>query len=615
MQLKEFIIKFKLDIIAFSSITLIYLAALSFFWGHMGHVIIDCGREAYILQELLNGQLLYKDILNGYGPFAYQVNAIFFNLFGENLNVLYAAGAINAFIILLTTYLISRNITSKRVSWIICLIIISTFIFNTTVSNYIFPYIYSVIYAVSGFLLSVLFCIYFIKYKRPVFIFFALLFYSISFISKYEFSLFMVLILIIILSGPRLTIKEIILYLSGLLLIPLISWLYLIIQGVSINDVLAILNLVSKYSHTDAFKSFYTYSIGFYPSIEMIISTLKSFFVVAILFLIPSLLIYFSFKYLEKLSSYLKIVLICLIMVILIIIDYYFSLMIPYSLYIMYFSWLPLSTAGLLIFMCYKSIIKCNNKNISSVNTSNKLLNFYHIIVAEFKNKDPGELIYIFLLFTAVLATIKGMFFVSIEVYAPYILILPLLVNIVFIVDYIPHFIKNLQKTVAQNAFILVLFLTALMFLFINTNDIKKNYTATIKTNRGYIHTFNHYGIPYNQTIKYIAEHISPTESFLMLPESALLNFLTNRSAGSRFINLKPSNIDIFGEENIIKELKSAPPDYIFINSTNFYDQFFGKEYAQKIFAFIKDNYDFKTSFGDQFKVYIFKYNKNSQNI
>lgn len=576
----------------------------------MGHVIIDSGREPYTFQQLLNGNILYKDIDNAYGPFAYQLNTFLFYLFGAHLNVLYTTGAVNAFIVLITTYLISRNITSITVSLVTCFIVITIFFFNTTVSNYIFPYIYSVIYAVSGFLLSVLFCIYFIKHSRPVFMFLALIFFSISFLSKYEFTLFLLPVIFLILSSKQLTIKHLLLYVSGLLLIPVLCWGHLFLQGVSVNDIMAIANMVKDYSKTEAFKSFYTYSIGFYPSIKMITSTVIAFIEVFIISIIPILVLYFILNKIKNLSLKLKQASIFLIGLLLIAIYYYFSRIIPYTLYIMYFSWLPITTVVILMFILFKNLKLALKLNINNDNYNNTTKKYYLLISKHIQTLDTKNYIYIFVLFTGILGAVKGIFFVTIEVYAPYILILPLLTTIVFIVDILPHCISSLNVLNARRSIISVVFLTGLMFLFFNINEIQNNYTATIKTGKGSILTFAYYGEPINETIQYIKEQIPVSKSFLMLPESAFLNFLTGHKTGSHYINLTPSNIDIYGEDKIIDSLKTNPPDYIFINNQNFYNLYFGKDYAQKVFAYVKNNYTYQTNFGNEFKIYIFKYNK-----
>ena len=101
MKLTSYIGTYQKDIKAFLLITIIYSALLYVFWGHMGDLLIDCGREPFLSEEVLKGKLLFKDHIIFFGPLAYYIQALLFKIFGIHLNVLYAAGAFNAYIVLL----------------------------------------------------------------------------------------------------------------------------------------------------------------------------------------------------------------------------------------------------------------------------------------------------------------------------------------------------------------------------------------------------------------------------------------------------------------------------------------------------------------------------------
>jgi len=79
------------------SLWIILLLAIIATYAHQGHLIIDCGREVYYPTQILLGKVLYKDILNIYGPFSYMFNALLFKIFGINLNVLYISGCVCTF--------------------------------------------------------------------------------------------------------------------------------------------------------------------------------------------------------------------------------------------------------------------------------------------------------------------------------------------------------------------------------------------------------------------------------------------------------------------------------------------------------------------------------------
>ena len=147
------------EILGFSLLSLMFLLLVPLFWGHQGHPIIDCGREAYIPSEILKGQVLYKDILILYGPLSFQINALLYAIFGQSLNTLYAAGMFNSFLIVGLVYLMKVTVTTRGVSLALSFMIMAMTVFNYYISSFSFPYSFAMVYALSSFLLSLLFCI------------------------------------------------------------------------------------------------------------------------------------------------------------------------------------------------------------------------------------------------------------------------------------------------------------------------------------------------------------------------------------------------------------------------------------------------------------------------
>ena len=70
------------------------IAGLALFLGHYSEFLIDVGREIYYPERILQGDILYKDLFDIYGPLAYQFNAILYKLFGAKLSTLYGAGVV-----------------------------------------------------------------------------------------------------------------------------------------------------------------------------------------------------------------------------------------------------------------------------------------------------------------------------------------------------------------------------------------------------------------------------------------------------------------------------------------------------------------------------------------
>ena len=64
----------------FLLITFLFLLS----YGKIGAYLVDVGREAYLPWQMNNGEVLYKDLFNVYGPLGYQINAVLFKIFGTN---------------------------------------------------------------------------------------------------------------------------------------------------------------------------------------------------------------------------------------------------------------------------------------------------------------------------------------------------------------------------------------------------------------------------------------------------------------------------------------------------------------------------------------------------
>ena len=61
-------------------------------WQMWLNPAIDSGREMNTPQRLLDGELLYSQVYNLYGPFAPLFNTTLYALFGSHLHTLYWAG-------------------------------------------------------------------------------------------------------------------------------------------------------------------------------------------------------------------------------------------------------------------------------------------------------------------------------------------------------------------------------------------------------------------------------------------------------------------------------------------------------------------------------------------
>jgi hypothetical protein len=169
-----------------SEILIVVLFCL--YHGRFGDVIVDSFREAYIPLQMLNGELLYKDIFCIYPPLAYIINSILLAIFGKTLKVLYFAGLFTTMGVFYLTYFIGRKFLDKQLLFSICLFLISAFVLSPNVFSPFFPYSFGMLYGIFFILSS----IYFGLNKRFLLSYF---FYSLAVLSKYEFVFLLPLLL------------------------------------------------------------------------------------------------------------------------------------------------------------------------------------------------------------------------------------------------------------------------------------------------------------------------------------------------------------------------------------------------------------------------------------
>lgn len=630
MKFQEIIKKYQCDIFLFSSLLIIFGILAFVFVGHQGNPIIDCGREAYIPSAILKGKVLYKDIFILYGPFSYQLNALLYRSFGEHLNTLYTAGIVNSLIILTSIYLIARTITSNWVSWITSLTIMVLFIFHYFHTNYIFPYCYAITYALNTFLLALLFCIYYFKTYNPKLIPISFFFISISILSKIEYSLFLIVLGIILFIKP-IAKKYVILSLFSFLIIPIISWSILLIQGLDLSDITTYINTMYNYSKSKSLEYFYKTQTGFFPTSKSL-TTSKDFFISALMGFIklavviyPVLFVSYKlklFSYINKAFQKIKTIFWIIFPIIIgISIIPAASFLSAKDLWannpkILEFilkttnesiiSWLPLSATGILIILIVRQIINCrreyNNPDFQQQDRSDNKF-FKHIIILKksFNSFDLKDKIFIFLAFIGIIITLKTYFCVDLHVFGTFILPLVLMINIVFLIDKIPDYFKFIDKKIWKSTCIIILIIFNIAF-FLRFQFVSRSLMVyPIKENKGTLYSAKEINYAVNETIKYINNNIPQDAKVLMIPEGVIVNFFTDRPSDERYYSLIPNYVETFGEDNVVENLRKNPPEYILINShkTNDYGALlFGNDYGLKITNFVIENYILQKEIG-----------------
>ncbi len=536
------IINFKLSVLQ----VFLLLAAVNFclFLIHHGSVIMfsDFSREVYIPYAMNNNDLLYKDIFNVYAPLGYQINAFLLHFF-PSINTFYAAGFINSTFILWGLYLILRFFLKQHIiiNLSVLILIISSCFYTVSATNYITPYSYSAVYALNTFIWSVVCLLYFLKKNKNIFLYMAFLLMGFSVICKYEFSLFL-MVLLFILYKTEIPVKNKIISLLLFFLFPLISIISLLLQGIALNDLKTAAEYINNLANAKSVKVLYTY-LGFIPTFISLKSLCLWFFkLVKLIIIFP--VIPFCINSFTQTNAF-------------------------------YFNWIGLFT--LLIF------------------------------IIKFKKIYNDKLFFIFFI-SVITASLKCIFNISFNSYGTYYFPLLFICSLIFTMKLIDE-IKNLKfkKIITVNLAIGIIFLA---FTYCASNINRNRYTFENNSYNLNIRTEIGLKEAFNKTISYIKDNTKKEDRILVLPEGAIINYLTDRKSDNKYYYLIPPNIEIFGEENIVKDLEKNLPEYIILTPfsyNNFKETFFCESFGIKICGLLPKYYEKPIVFGSDFWLAIYK--------
>jgi hypothetical protein len=93
-----------------------------------------------------------------------------------------------------------------------------------------------------------------------------------------------------------------------------------------------------------------------------------------------------------------------------------------------------------------------------------------------------------------------------------------------------------------------------------------------------------------------------PVEATLVvMPEGAIVNYLARRINPTRHLTFLPPELAIFGEEQILAELRANPPDFVALVQRDSYEYglpLFGTDYGQSLIAWAREDYKLLTRVG-----------------
>lgn len=475
-------------------ISVLFVLVLPFFFMKQGLLLIDTGREYYISQQVMQGKVLYKDILNIYGPFSYQLNAVLFSIFGDKLTVPYVMGVINSLVIVLSMFFLSREFLNKQMSALISILTMFSLVYTPFLYNSNIAYSYGFIYATSSLLLSLLF---FIKSTKNVrYSYLASFFAGMCLANKYEFILYPVLLFFVLAFSKSLNIKEKLLNLLALFFMPVLCLLVLFIQGLNFSDLKNAFEIMLTMATSDNMRLFYSNFGNMFLDFSSYISAIINTKFFAVLGFLPII--------------------------------------------------------NLILFLTQIKSIK-----------ENKIKLLFCI--------------------ASILASIKFILFMNVEHMGAF--YFPLCILTTFILC--EKFNNDQLKYIA---------LLGLISLFISQDfNALQDKTYNLKTQKGDIKLYERDGRIIDFTYSFITQMTRKTDKVLVLPEGAIINYLTDRNTDNLYLNLVPLYyVDTFGEETVLKHFEENPVDYYVILpiSTSEYGSDVFCSYAGNFCNMIKDNSD-----------------------
>ena len=571
-KFKEFANRFCLK--ELSIIFVVSLILYILFYAKYDVYLIDVGREAYLPWQMLKGQLLYKDIFNVYGPLGYQINAIAYAIFGVKLSTLYLMGFLNSLVILFTTFFIGKLFVDKKTAMCISGLTLFVCVYAKNFFNFIFVYSYSAIYALSGFLLSLLAMLFYLRDKKNLYLTLSFFFAGFAFANKIEYLPYFGFIFVCLPFFVKKDWKQYLYSFGAFMLMPVISFGILFIQGVGINDLLEAFDLIKKLVLASSTNYFY-YNYGLYFNPPMVWDGVRLLFAV-LKTAIPYGFVLYGINFLCKKHSANKLFVvfanIFIVLASLAIIIKKYNMM--YNMYVGLFAWLGLV---MLIILPIAAV---------------------YCICVLYRNKfdcaklDVLDKMFLFMCISAVLVSLKGLFSIFIACYGTFNLAALFLPFVIFFVYYVPKAFKFVDKDIFAAVIKDLCVAVMIAFLIMTLYRIGETKLKAVKQPKGTIYIRDLYG-KQNELIEFIRKNTAKDARVVTIPEGAIINFLAQRDTDNKYYYLIPGNVEIFGKENILKDFKQNPPDYFLLNELLYtvYQKGAFCSYTRNVCDFIKSDY------------------------
>lgn len=513
-------------------------------YGNITNVYMDIGREFYFPASMLNGEVLYKDIFNIFGPFSYMFNSLLYKMFGINFSVLYNFAVLNSFIIILLTYVISKKFLNRFCSFVISLLCLFAGCHSLGFSTFLLPYTYAIAYGTTFSLTCIYLFLRFLDTDKKIFLYCSFLISGFALANKYEFLVLPAILFLTLFLYKRQTIKT---YLTSFLftILPFILLFgVLFIQGLKFSDLISYTHLLLAYAKSLPLKILYI-NIGVYPSIIALHACTKSLIFMSVSFGI----LFACYKVKNLVLRALTIVLTCLGIVI----------------------------AGIFI-------------SIQQFFVAIALINTFLAIIYVKRLKTRPDVF--FLACCAILLSLKSYWqMIPFGGYGLFVINL----NMIFFSYVFNEFVFKTEenKKAFLNAFCTNLFVTLFLVLCVNFNVLSKTKHQVVTKNASFYTTLS-MKQEFDEIVSFLQNNVKKDEKVIILPEGLLMNFAADAKSDNYYNIFTPDRVDAYSEKGIIEHYKKTKPDYFILVDSDYLlygTRYICRDFAQGLCRFITENY------------------------
>lgn len=557
---------------------------LSYAWGKWDGFLAGFGREIYIPWQIAAGKTLYRDLSYAYGPLPPYFQALLFHLFGPSLDVILISNAVVLLLLLLAAARLVIRITDFTVAICAMLVVVVASGLNHMTGiatfNLLTPYSHALTY---GLTLTLFTLLVLDRYARKpgagtaagsgILTGLTLLTTPVAAIAL---GLPLVLAVLLLLRSVKTLRRDMGLFLLGAFFPPVVAYSCLSIAlspGQAFFHLSRIWPLIGE--GTGSFMPFYpkdTFgSVAFMDNLRSMDLATVAHTVIAALVTIQGMLAVSLERRLPEIGRYLAMLPIPLI----------YGLM-PTQDCIDLTRSLPRAWPILLLLLFFWALVRLWRKPRDT--------------------QEKQRLFVLVLLTSLALGFCLKIFFRATLLHDGAILLVP--AELVWTIALLWMLPRAWDTGSGRRQAVFAGALTVIIMFLLPIIQVSRNYfftrTQQITTPRGSL-ALDQRGVAVRELLTRLRHDARPGESLAVLPEGAMLNFLSGHANPTPYVNLLVREILVDGEERIVQSFSEHPPDWIaFVHrpAPEYEVAMFCDGYGRKLCAWINAHYTQQALFG-----------------